>query len=86
MRISLKFETAHLSRVSRKIEFSQMMMRSKSYYFPKGTIIADSRDEATGMMVITQGSVTVELPVDSEDADAAAHGANSLVLYTIGRG
>lgn len=59
-----------------------MMMRSKSYYFPKGTIIADSRDDATGMMVITQGSVSVELPVDSDDA----FDSSSLVLYTIGRG
>ncbi len=64
-----------------------MMMKSQTFYFPKGTIIADGRDPATGMMVITQGHVSVELPMDSEEADLEKGKENgSTLLYTLGRG
>ena len=66
--------------------FSQMMIKSKTFYFPKGTIIADGRDPATGMMVITQGSVSVELPMDSDKAGAQGNDGSSTLLYTLGRG
>ena len=35
----------------------QLILRSESRYFCKGSIIADSREEATGLMVITSGQV-----------------------------
>ena len=38
-------------------------------YFSQGSIIADSREAATGLMVITSGQVGVELPMDSDEAD-----------------
>ncbi len=64
-----------------------MMMKSKTFYFPKGTIIADGRDAANGMMVITQGHVSVELPMDSDEADHETGKENgSTLLYTLGRG
>ena len=64
----------------------QMFKRSKTLYFPKGKIIADGRDSATGMMIITQGSVCVELPLDSDEADEQMGKENSVALYALGRG
>ena len=37
--------------------YVQLIVRSESLYFCKGSIIADSREEATGLMVITAGQV-----------------------------
>ena len=65
---------------------AQMFKRSKTLYYPKGKIIADGRDSASGMMVITQGSVSVELPLDSDEADEQMGQDNSVALYTLGRG
>ena len=62
-------------------------MKSKTYYYPKGTILADGRDSASGLMVITSGSVGVELPMDSEEADEEQCKADgSTMLYTLCRG
>ena len=44
-------------------------MMSTTRYFAEGSLIADSREIATGLMVITSGSVGVELPMDSNEAD-----------------
>ena len=63
------------------------MMKSKTMYFPEGTIIADGRDSASGMMVITQGHVSVELPIDSDDADCEqGKERGCTLLYTLCRG
>ncbi len=35
----------------------QLMLRSETRYFPKGTIIADSSEDSKGLMVITSGQV-----------------------------
>jgi hypothetical protein len=35
----------------------QLLLKSKTRYFSRGTIIADSREEATGLVVITAGQV-----------------------------
>ena len=35
----------------------QLLMRSETRYYSKGTIIADSREEAKGLIVITSGQV-----------------------------
>jgi hypothetical protein len=35
----------------------QLLLRSETRYYSKGTIIADSREEAKGLMVITSGQV-----------------------------
>jgi hypothetical protein len=35
----------------------QLMLRSETRYFPKGTIIADSSEVSKGLMVITSGQV-----------------------------
>ena len=36
---------------------SQLLLRSETRYYSQGTIIADSRDEARGLIVITYGQV-----------------------------
>ncbi len=36
---------------------SQLLLRSTTKYFASGTIIADSKQEANGLMVITSGEV-----------------------------
>ena len=35
--------------------FEQLMIKSETRYFAKGTIVADSKEKATGLMVITSG-------------------------------
>ena len=47
----------------------QLVLQSVTKYFSQGSIIADSREAATGLMVITSGQVGVELPMDSDEAD-----------------
>ena len=36
---------------------SQLLLRCTTRYFPAGSIIADSRERANGLMVITSGKV-----------------------------
>lgn len=66
---------------------SQLIMSSTSKYFAEGSLIADSRETATSLMVITSGQVGVELPMDSVEADEEnkkEHGKT--LLYIFGRG
>jgi hypothetical protein len=60
---------------------------STTRYYAKGSLIADSRELASGLMVITSGKVGVELPIDSEEADEE-HGKENgnTLLYMFGRG
>ena len=62
---------------------NQLIMKSSTRYFSAGSIIADSHEQATGLMVITSGSVGVELPLDSPEADAEN---GKTLLYVLGRG
>jgi hypothetical protein len=56
-------------------------------YFAEGSIISDSHQEATGLMVITSGFVNVELPMDSEEAGKESREPNGrTLLYVLGRG
>jgi len=62
---------------------AELILRSESRYFCKGSIIGDSREEATGLMVITSGQVGVELPIDSDDADEENRTENGRTLLNI---
>ena len=62
------------------------MMKSQTKYFSKGTIIADSHEEAKGLMVITSGTVNVELPLDSPEAVEENKKNGKTILYVFGRG
>jgi hypothetical protein len=42
--------------------FLQLILRSETRYYSRGSIIADSSDEATALMVITSGKVMKILP------------------------
>ena len=65
----------------------QLIMSSTSKYFAEGSLIADSRETATGLMVITSGQVGVELPMDSAEADEENNQPNGkTLLYIFGRG
>jgi signal-transduction protein with cAMP-binding, CBS, and nucleotidyltransferase domain len=66
---------------------SQLVLRSETKYFSQGSIIADSREEATGLMVITSGQVGVELPMESDEAEVEYRtpGGKTL-LYVFSRG
>ena len=61
------------------------MMRCKTRHFCAGSIIADSREDATGLMVITSGSVSVELPMESQEKDEG-HEDSKVLLHVLGRG
>ena len=64
-------------------------MNSETHYFAKGTIIADSHEQAKGLMVITSGHVDVELPIDSAEAaeeKAKGDGGGKTLLFVLGRG
>jgi hypothetical protein len=37
----------------------QLLLRSKTRYYSRGSIIADSREDASGLLVITAGQVTI---------------------------
>jgi hypothetical protein len=37
----------------------QLLLRSETRYYPQGSIIADSREDARGLLVITSGQVVV---------------------------
>jgi hypothetical protein len=37
--------------------YIQLLLRSKTRYFSRGSIIADSREQARGLIVITSGQV-----------------------------
>ena len=58
-------------------------MQSEIKYFSKGSIIADSHEPSTGLMVITSGKVGIELPMGSEDADGET---KKTLLYVLERG
>ena len=65
----------------------QLIMKSQTRYFARGSIIADSHEEAKGLMVITSGKVGIELPMDSEEADEECSKPNGkTLLYVLGRG
>ena len=65
----------------------QLILKSKTLYFAQGSIIADRREAAKGLMVITSGYVNVELPMDSDEADEENRRADGIThLYVFGRG
>ena len=62
-------------------------MKSETKYFSEGTIIADSHEQAKGLMVITSGFVNAELPLDSEDAvEENSKSDGRTLLFVFGRG
>ena len=65
----------------------QLILKSTSRHFAKGSLIADSKELATGLMVITAGKVGVELPMDSAEADEENNKPKGTsLLYVFGRG
>ncbi len=73
---------AHFTFVCRKL-----ILKSKTKYFAKGSIIADSREAAKGLMVISSGLVNAELPIDSDEADEENRDpTGKTLLYVFGRG
>ncbi len=66
---------------------NQLTMMSKTRYYAEGSLIADSRENAHGLMVITSGSVGIELPMDSAEADEENNKPNgNTLLFILGRG
>jgi hypothetical protein len=66
----------------------QLIMKSRITYFSKGSIIADSQEPSTGLMVITSGKVGIELPMDSDEAEEESNKASTgkTLLYVLERG
>jgi hypothetical protein len=63
------------------------LLVTSTKYYSKGSLIADSRELADGLMVIKAGQVGVELPMDSEEADAENSKQDGrTLLYVFGRG
>ena len=65
----------------------QLILKSTTKYFAAGSIVADSKEPANALMVITSGQVGLELPMDSEEADeenSKPHGKT--LLYVFERG
>ena len=64
-----------------------MLLKSNTRHYSEGSIVADSSEQAQGLMVIVSGYVTVELPMDSEEADEENRTDDGrTVLYVFGRG
>ena len=85
----LRFEKKISSAPNKPLDifFAQLIMKSKIKYFSKGSIIADSHESSTGLMVITSGKVGLELPMDSEEADEENKKADGkTLLYVLERG
>ena len=56
-------------------------------YYSAGSLIADSREPATGLFVITSGLVGVELPMESHEADEEnKRPGGKTLLYVFQRG
>jgi hypothetical protein len=65
----------------------KLILRSSIKYFSKGSIIAHSRAEANGLMVITSGLVNAELPLDSDEADEENRDqTGKMLLFVFQRG
>ena len=64
----------------------QLKIKSETKYYHEGSIIADSREPAPGLLVITSGFVNVELPMDSEEADQENKRNGKTLLFVLGRG
>ncbi len=65
----------------------QLILVSTTRYYAAGSLIADSRELAGGLMVISSGKIGVELPVDSEEADEENRKQNgNTMLFMFGRG
>ncbi len=63
------------------------MLVSSTRCYSEGSLIADSRELADGLMVIKAGQVGVELPMDSEEADEENSKQDGrTLLYVFGRG
>ncbi len=66
---------------------AQLIQMSTTKYFSEGSLIADSRELADGLMVIISGQVGVELPMDSAEADEENKKPDgTTLLYVFGRG
>jgi hypothetical protein len=49
------------------------MLRSKTLCFSKGSIIADSQENASGLMVITSGQVRLGMRSNLNDTTVGSH-------------
>ncbi len=64
-----------------------MVLRSTTKYFSAGSIVADSKEPANALMVITSGQIALELPLDSDEADEEnSKPDGKTLLYVFGRG
>jgi hypothetical protein len=69
------------------LTLGQLIQMSTTKYFSEGSLIADSRELADGLMVIISGQVGVELPMDSAEADEENNKPDGkTLLYVFGRG
>jgi hypothetical protein len=58
-------------------------LNSQTKYYASGSLVADSHEQAQGLMVITSGQIGVELPMDSEEAEAETNKENGSTLLHI---
>ncbi len=70
---------------------TQLLLVSKTLHFATGSIVADSQEPATGLMVITSGSVAVEIPRSNSVESAAGNKSpvddrSKSLLYVFTRG
>ena len=67
--------------------FLQLILKSTTKYFAAGSIIADSKEPANALMVVTSGQIGLELPMDSMEADEEnSKPGGKTLLYVFGRG
>ena len=52
---------------------AQLLLKSETLYYSEGTLIADSQDPATGLMVITSGHVSLTRALPQKSAFAYSH-------------
>eukprot|EP00291_Cryptomonas_curvata_P030917 CAMPEP_0172211178 /NCGR_PEP_ID=MMETSP1050-20130122/36254_1 /TAXON_ID=233186 /ORGANISM="Cryptomonas curvata, Strain CCAP979/52" /LENGTH=372 /DNA_ID=CAMNT_0012891593 /DNA_START=340 /DNA_END=1458 /DNA_ORIENTATION=+ len=65
---------------------AELLLKCQTHYYSEGSIIADSRDDATGLIVVTSGQVSLELPMNNNKNSKKGGEAGRSILYVFERG
>ncbi len=68
------------------LSWLQLLLKCQTQYYSEGSIIADSRDDATGLIVVTSGQVSIELPMTNKRNSKLGGEAGRSILYVLERG
>jgi hypothetical protein len=61
----------------------QLILKSQTKYYASGSLVADSHEQAQGVMVITSGQIGMELPMASGEAVEETNKENGTTLLHV---